>query len=311
MHSKGRLAIVRLRGPQQLQNKIGRNLFILFYHQQLVWSYDDCGAILQEYPTWADEWYPNTPIARLEILMHEVSCFVSDVKQSTATSNLLVVENLLERGRVLEDRLSTAAETFLVSWPEHKDILGRLTGSDRHIDLPEQLRSNFDDLPSNLDIYANITRALTANLLRAIHIRLLQALNLALQHPIMQGTSQSNLEELAIQLRHVMLKRAEEIQRDVPLAIGDCRGYQRGNHQTSNQCGEGTLGHERAVKMDGHQCHHSYGRYRIHGRALRAWITLFPLESALTVELMPESLRKRLTRSLNCTQEMMGLNTGA
>ena len=198
-----------------------------------------------------------------------------------------------------------------MSWPEHSDILGRLTGSDRPIDLPNQLTSDFVGLPENLNIYADITRALTANLFRAIRIRLLQALNSSSGHLVLRDASRSYLHELSIRFNHVMQKTAEMIYRDVPLAISNCNRYELNNPELPGQRGKDTLSRGHVSNIGAYCSKHSCRKYRIHGRALRAWLMLFPLESALTVDSIPESLRERLKGSLNYTRNIMGLDVDA
>ena len=281
--------MVRLRGPQQLHTKTGRNLFVLFYHQQLIWSFGGCGAILEEFPEWVNDWYPDTPVARLELAMHTVSGLASDIRKAVSKRQTALVEDMIERGKKLEESLSTVVHDLLHSWPDYEDVLGRITGRDRLIDLPARLEFDFEDLPNNMDIYVNIIRALMANSFRATRIHLLLALNHAVTYLISNGNRDSDLNALPERFSQVLQKVAEAISNDVPTAI-DGYGGQQSDHCDSNIP---------------NNCHNDR-KPQVYGRAIRAWSMKFPLQSALIIPSIPEGIRKQLEGILQYAKGIVG-----
>jgi hypothetical protein len=280
MHSKGRLAVLRLRGPEQLGAKVGRNLFTLVYHQQLVGSFFDGGSVMEEYPVWMEDWYPETPVARLETLMHEVSIIVTGMRHALAKKRTSTICNLLERGKELEDILATIVEELLASWPLPEAVLGRLIGTECVADLPKKLEFDFEDLSaSDMNRYLIITRALVANMFRAIRIQLLQALNSAVPYLLEADVGlEAGFASLVERSSWVMMLIAENICNDLPLAIGD---YEDEGHPQ---------------------------KPRIHGRAIRAWAQLFPLESAMSVNWLPDQQRERLAGLMEYTMGILGMH---
>ncbi|KAL1606528.1 hypothetical protein SLS60_003933 [Paraconiothyrium brasiliense] len=280
IHSKGRLAVLRLRGPQQLSGKIGRNLFTLLYHQQLIGSFFDGGAVMEEYPVWMKEWYPETPVARLETLMHEVSVLVSAVKKAITNKHTSKLVGLLEQGKEMENTLATIVEELLGSWPNPEVILARMIGNECAADIPKQLEFDLEDLSSNdMNKYLIITRALVANMFRAIRIQLLQALNSAVPYLLDAGVGLDlDFALLVERSSQVMMLIAENICNDLPLAIGD---YDDDKHPQIP---------------------------RVHGRAIRAWAQLFPLESAMGVTWLSDPQRERVTQLMEYTMGILGMH---
>ncbi|KAF2449019.1 hypothetical protein P171DRAFT_428968 [Karstenula rhodostoma CBS 690.94] len=281
IHSNGRLAVLRLRGPSQLSGKIGRNLFTLIYHQQLVGSFFDGGEVMDEYPAWMQTWYPATPMARLETLMHDVSVLVAGIRRALAGHRTSVLRELLERGREMEDTLATIVQDLLGSWPHPKLVLGRLIGSECVADIPAEFEFDVEDIAhGDMDRYLVITRALVANVFRAIRIQLLQALNSAVPHLLDADDVglDAGLAALVERSSSVMVVLVENICTDLPLAIGD-------------------------YEDEGEEV-----KPRIHGRAMRAWAQLFPLESALGVKWLSDPQRQRVARLMEYTMGILGMN---
>ncbi|KAJ4356513.1 uncharacterized protein N0V89_004547 [Didymosphaeria variabile] len=280
IHSKGRLAVLRLRGPEQLSGKIGRNLFTLLYHQQLIGSFFDGGAVMEEYPVWMKEWYPETPVSRLETLMHEVSVLVSGVKKAITKRHTSTLRDLLEQGKEMENTLATIVEELLGSWPHPDVILARMIGNECAADIPQQLEFDIENLnPNDMNKYLMITRALVANMFRAIRIQLLQALNSAVPYLFEAGVGLDlDFALLVERSSQVMMRIAENICNDLPLAIGD---YDDNSHPQIP---------------------------RIHGRAIRAWAQLFPLESAMSVTWLSDQQKERLTQLMEYTMGILGMH---
>lgn len=297
--------MLRLRGPQQLRRKAGRNLFVLLYHQHLLGSFQDGGHVLEEYEMWLRVWYPNTPIARLVTLMHEVSRLVIEIKEAVSQQQTHLVRQLLERGKLMEGSLSTVVQDFLGSWPDIQDIRGRLTGRDRLPDLPKQLRFDVEDLPDSLDRYTTITKALVANIFRAIRIRLLQSLSMAVTHLVSSSDSGVDLIALPERFSMVMQQVSESICNDVPLAISDDGEQQDGGRETTRFEDTGN------APMVLHHYDNRRQKHRIHGRGMRAWSMLFPLESAINVVPLSDGLRGRLAQVLENTKRIVGIDLGA
>ncbi|KAK7189869.1 hypothetical protein DPSP01_008419 [Paraphaeosphaeria sporulosa] len=280
IHSQGRLAVLRLRGPEQLGEKVGRNLFTLVYHQQLIGSFFDGGSTMDEYPSWMSQWYPETPVARLETLMHEVSVIVSGIRRALAREDAPSLRGLLERGKDMEDTLATIISDLLGSWPHPEVVLARLIGSECAADIPKQLEFDFEDLSDNdMSRYLIITRALVANIFRAIRIQLLQALNSAVPYLLDAEVGlDDRFAALVQRSSRVMMVLAENICNDLPLAIAD--------YEDDTQPREP----------------------RIHGRAIRAWAQLFPLESAMSVKWLSDQQKERAAQLMEYTMGILGMH---
>ncbi|KAL5443585.1 hypothetical protein PMIN07_001144 [Paraphaeosphaeria minitans] len=280
IHSQGRLAVLRLRGPEQLGEKVGRNLFTLVYHQQLIGSFFDGGSTMDEYPAWMEQWYPETPVARLEILMHEVSVIVSGIRRALARKHMPSLRDLLELGKNMEDTLATIVSDLLGSWPHPEVVLSRLIGSECAVGITQQLEFDFEDLSdSDMSRYLIVTRALVANIFRAIRIQLLQALNSAVPYLLDADVGlDDGFAALVQRSSRVMMVLAENICNDLPLAIAD---------------------YEDDTQPQGP---------RIHGRAIRAWAQLFPLESAMSVKWLSDQQRQRVKQLMEYIMGILGMH---
>ncbi|KAF2462868.1 uncharacterized protein BDR25DRAFT_118150 [Lindgomyces ingoldianus] len=85
-HGPGRLALLRLRGPEQLETITGRNLFTLLYHDQLISTFLGNGELMDEFPAWMHRSYPPSPMKSMKLLMHEISCLLSCLKKVLSRS---------------------------------------------------------------------------------------------------------------------------------------------------------------------------------------------------------------------------------
>lgn len=247
--------------------------------------------MLHEFPTWLRDWYPDTPMARLQSLMHEVSNFLSEMRIATTQQQTLVVGLLLSRGKEMEDKLSTIMQQLPTQWPRPSDIVGRCTGTDLPLDVPEEIEFDFEDLRGGLHRYTNITRAMITNIFRATRIHLLQALDSAMTYLAVKNSSVSDKGMRGISLKSTMAQIAESICNDVPLGIGD---YPTQQHSLDEESHE-----------------HRGDQYHIHGRAIRAWTMLFPLESAMGVMSIPNDLRERLVGLHEHARGIVGIDLDA
>lgn len=235
---------------------------------------------MEEFPAWMQQWYPETPVARLETLMHEVSLLVSGIRKALEKKDMSSLRILLGEARQMEDTLATIVEELLASWPLPEVVLGRMIGVDCVSDLPKQLEFDVEDVSSDdMSRYLIITRALVANIFRAIRIQLLQALNSAVPY-LLEADTYLDLDVALLVERssRVMVLIAENICNDLPLAIGDYDDDGRSNMP------------------------------RIHGRAIRAWAQLFPLESAMSVKWLSDEQRERLDKLMEYTTGILGMH---
>lgn len=235
---------------------------------------------MEEYPAWMNAWYPATPVAQLETLMHEVSVIVSGIRIALVKKDTPTIRNLLARGKDMEDTLATIISDLLGSWPLPEVVLGRLIGSECLPDLPAHLEFDVEDLsPSDMSSYLTITQALVANIFRAIRIQLLQALNSAVPHLVDANVGlDADFSALVERSSTVMMLLAESICNDLPLAIGD---------------------YDDDAKP---------AKPRIHGRAIRAWAQLFPLESAMSVKWLSGQQRERVVQFMEYTMGILGMH---
>jgi hypothetical protein len=226
-----------------------------------------------------ETWYPETPVARLETLMHEVSIIVTGIRHALVKKHTSKVRDLLVRGKEMENKLATIVEELLASWPLPETVLGRVIGTECVADFPKKLGSDFEDLSSDTNRCPIITQALVANMFRAIRIQLLQALNSAVPYLLEAGAGvDSEFALLVERSSRVMMLIAENICNDLPLAIGD---YEDERDQQ---------------------------KPRIHGRAIRAWVQLFPLQSAMSVKWLSDQQRKRLEGLMEYTTGILGMH---
>ncbi|KAF1972331.1 hypothetical protein BU23DRAFT_599657 [Bimuria novae-zelandiae CBS 107.79] len=313
IHSQGRLAVMRLRGAQQLQSKTGRNLFVLLYHQQLIGSFFDGGHVLQEYPEWIQQISYSTPVASVETLIHEVSTLVTSINRGIHKYQTRAVRELLQKGREMEDRLSTAVHGLPECWPHPEAIAARLTGLGRPADLPKQLEFDVEDLPENMDRYAQVTKALIANIFRATRMRLLQALSLAVTYLVFQSGHDHDPELSALPERFsfVMVQIAECICTDIPLAIGDYEEQCLGTRKVPERKDDDGDPFSHVFLAEDCSYHSCHDRHRIHGRAIRAWTMIFPLESALELTSLSDRQRGRLEGMMEYIKGLVGINLGA
>lgn len=278
IHSQGRLVILRLRGPEQLRTKIGRNLFTLLYHQQLIGSFFEGGSVMEEYPDWMREWYPETPVAKLETSMHAVSSLVSRLRRALNARDMDELLHLVIQAKEMEATLAEVAQELPESWPNSEEVAKRITGKDRPADVPQTSRA-YGDATNMPDTVRNITRFLVVNIHRAIRIHLIQALNSGISSLLEHGIA-LDIEVVTFG-EHAdakMIQISEKICRDVPLAI------------------------------EGYDSSYAPERPMIYGRAFRAWSQLFPLQSALGVKSLSPHQRHQLSSMLEYAKNFVGID---
>ncbi|KAJ4294195.1 hypothetical protein N0V90_007885 [Kalmusia sp. IMI 367209] len=280
IHSQGRLAVLRLRGSEQLKTKTGRNLFTLLYHQQLIGSFLHGGSVMEEFPKWMNDLYPTTPMSNLETLMHNASSLVSGIRRSLQTKETEMLLQLFLKGIEMEEILERMSHEIPAMWPYPEDVIKRLAGTDRPADLPQSLsEKQLGDLPENLSQYRGVSRALVMNIYRAVRIHLLEAVTSAIP-PLRKTDTVNDIDFAMIEERSLssMKQASGSICDDVRIAIGD---YDRdGSPMTNPIC----------------------------GRAFRAWSQLWPLQSALSVKLLSDRERERLEEMLEYVKEVVGIN---
>ncbi|KAF2106100.1 hypothetical protein BDV96DRAFT_694361 [Lophiotrema nucula] len=278
-HNPGRLAILRLRGPSQLRSKSGRNLFTLLRHEQLVASFTGEGDLKDEFSTWMSEHYPPTPIAKIQSQMYEVSCLISTIRKAVRRRKGEQVLALINKGMHMEEGLFQS-EQVPVNWPKDIDVVKRATGTDRHSDLPAPLSIDATKhFSQNIASYVNCTQALLRNMYQTVHLHLLRALLGAL--PLVhEGSSDTgiNIDWLLQNLWEARVRAlATAICNDARAAIGE---YDRDGQELEAP---------------------------IVGYGFRAYLQLWPLQTALEVDHLDPQERKNIVKSLRHIHEVIGI----
>ncbi|KAF2010498.1 hypothetical protein BU24DRAFT_454859 [Aaosphaeria arxii CBS 175.79] len=146
-HGKGRLAILRLRGPEQLDTQAGRNLFIVIYSEQLNGSlFHRNGQVLDEAPTWLRDRFPVSPIVNQIMLMHDVSVYLKkldDLLRARKKDRLQISETFaqgLEFAAELSKQNRLRAEGATSKDADLKQYAPRVFRQARHRTRPSESR---------------------------------------------------------------------------------------------------------------------------------------------------------------------------
>lgn len=281
MHSQGRLAVLRLRGPKQLQTKSGRNLFTLLYHQQLIASFMYGGGLMEEYPTWMNHLYPKTTLASMEIMMHQASSLKIGMRAAMDAEDTDRLAQLFLDAMQLDETLDRTTREIPPTWPYPENIISRIAGTDRPADLPHPLsEQELADLPEHLPHYRDITQALVANISRAIRIQILQGIKEAI--PSLRNSHialEMNLDIAEEQSSYKMEQASIGICDNIQLAVGE---------PAENSTDP-----------------------RIYGRAFRAWSQLWPMQCALSVESLSVKVLGLLLEKLEYIRRVVGITMAA
>src|SRR5262245_14987930 len=139
-HGPGRLAILRLRGREQLRTKTGRNLFTLLYHEQLASCLLGNGELLSEFPDWMRKEYPRTPLSYMELMVQEISCLCYSFRKTVLRDHPSKGEHLrslIHKGQLFNDAFDAMDfRDMMHVWPKHDQLVRRALGIDRPRDLP-------------------------------------------------------------------------------------------------------------------------------------------------------------------------------
>ncbi|KAF2109956.1 hypothetical protein BDV96DRAFT_229807 [Lophiotrema nucula] len=113
-HGPGRLALLRLRGRDQFNSRDGRNIFIILYHEQLISSLLGNGEPLDESPFWLHDACDLSPIVSLQLLMHDITCFVTRCRTGLKQwkSKSVLFTSLLRTGLSLSKLASSMLDLF-------------------------------------------------------------------------------------------------------------------------------------------------------------------------------------------------------
>lgn len=356
-HATGRLAILRLRGVDQLKTQSGRNLFVILYQEQLIASFLGENNVLDECTSWMREIFPPSLIVSMMLLMHDVSLFLRGLKklfgQGKPGSNQLL--QLLKRGVMWDEMIADLHNAFQtgrtdssatmryyknnrhtttsdatseplqptptsVSVPEtDKSDLKRAKGKSKskkagsddenledraRKDVMEEKMGEYSQIPAHesrskdppeeppeeppsippgpedeVKKYLSVTRAVATNTLRAIHIHLIETLMASLSYldpstpsPVV-GT---NIDTLRTQWASKIERFSTMICDDVSYALGTCDYMGR------------------PVEPVG-------------GMAFRAYLSLWPMRTALSASQASLKSKRRLGKRLQHIGQEVGI----
>lgn len=66
---------------------MGRNLFLVVYHEHLITSLDGMIEPMEECPSWVYEGFPPSPLTTLTLFMHDISCFLSGCRKTLSRAS--------------------------------------------------------------------------------------------------------------------------------------------------------------------------------------------------------------------------------
>ncbi|KAF2193113.1 hypothetical protein K469DRAFT_693169 [Zopfia rhizophila CBS 207.26] len=290
-HGPGRLALLRLRGKEQLHTKLGRNLFTLLYHEQLMSTLLGNGEPMDEFPEWTHEVYPSTTVVEMELIIHKISCLISYFKKvmsrpsSSRKQKAEKLIPLLRKGIVVNDSLEAFhVHNLGTDWPRRSEVEARALGTDRERDLPPDV--GMDAPPETL---IGISRRTATNIYRAVQIQLLETMLAALSYlpsnlPPKSPSPLSKHPEIDIDppvLKARWTRRstaiAEYISSSIPYALG-----------SHNEKGE---------KLEN----------PVPGFAFRGYLMLLPLKMALGASRISEETKEEIRGWLKHIGEVAGI----
>lgn len=270
VHGRGRLALLRLRGREQLKTKAGRNLFTLIYHQQLASCILDHGEPLPEYPSWLESCCQTSPSCNLVQRWHDVVSLCSQFQKYLSNYSPLQngrLQDLLDRGQELDKNLDSHFRTVCGSYRGLVKMQDPVF--DRIADVPSW--SGLDHEPA---LYAELTWRMVDNLYRGIRIYLLNCMLKGL--PLLAAPA-LDYQALGSEWTNTINTLAMEINNDIPFILGECdsSGKKRANY--------------------------------ISGTAFRAYMMILPLRAAVKSAALSDENRQMLEEQLRYVVDMRGL----
>jgi len=121
-HSSGRLALLKLRGREQLNTVSGRSVFITLQNEQLMSHFTNDTAPSEEVNSWMYGAFPPSPVVVMELIMHDILSW-----------RALLKETLLQTSKVSSQESLTVFETGLRLHELMEDLTWFFyTGGDSH-----------------------------------------------------------------------------------------------------------------------------------------------------------------------------------
>jgi hypothetical protein len=114
IHGTGRLAILRLRGLEQLSTQSGRNLFVILYQEHLISCFLGNSDLLDECIIWMRATFPPSPIVAMMLLMHDVCAYLKKLKNAYRKEkpSIQKIQNFLNEGKKWHDMSKDLLQVF-------------------------------------------------------------------------------------------------------------------------------------------------------------------------------------------------------